>query len=36
MLHHTHVNDEMWSKIQAARKNIELIEKDVCKRNAYR
>jgi len=34
-LHHTYLNETTWKEIQDIRKNIDLIEKDIQKRNAY-
>jgi hypothetical protein len=35
-LYHTYLDDVAWEEIQNIRKNIDLIERDIRKRNAYR
>lgn len=35
-LHHTFLDETMWREIQNMRKDIDLIESDIRKRNAYR
>lgn len=35
-LHHTYLDETMWAEIQNIRKNIDLVENDIQKRNAYR
>ncbi|EYE90430.1 uncharacterized protein EURHEDRAFT_291626 [Aspergillus ruber CBS 135680] len=35
-LYHTYLDETAWEEIQSIRKNIDLIERDIRKRNAYR